>query len=251
LIPPSQTPAHKTTDVLMALDEQQRPTQPSAVGNWLSQNWLGWFALLIGVWVVLPWFAPVLMQLGFPGPAWLIYLLYSPQCHQLPQRSYFLFGERLMLPLEQITPITSTRDPLALRWFIGTPELGWKVAWSDRMVSLYTPLFVGALLYAGCRRRWRPVRWSWLLLLPYLPLLLDGGSHLLDDLFQFRFRETNEWLVVLTANTLAPSFYQGDAIGSFNWWMRLLTGLLAGFAFTRHVYPHLDRGFAAMAREVR
>jgi len=37
------------------------------------------------------------MHLGKPGLASLIYLFYSPQCHQLPQRSYFLFGDRLMV----------------------------------------------------------------------------------------------------------------------------------------------------------
>jgi uncharacterized membrane protein len=237
--------------VLTAAEGEKSPTQQLTLGGWLNRNWLVCFILLTGAWVTLPWLAPILMQRGFAGPAWLIYLLYSPQCHQLPQRSYFLFGEQLMLPLEQITAITGTRDPLALRWFIGSPEVGYKVAWSDRMVSLYTPLFAGALLYAAAHRRWTPMRWSWLLLLPYLPLLVDGGSHMVDDAFQLGIRSTNEWLAFLTVYTFTSSFYQGDAIGSFNWWMRLITGLLAGFAFVRQIYPYIDRGFATMARERR
>lgn len=217
----------------------------------LSRHWLTCLTLITGIWVTLPWLAPILMHTGQTQAAWLIYLLYAPQCHQLPQRSYFMFGEQLMLPLDQIMAITGARDPLTLRWFIGTPALGWKVAWSDRMVSLYTPLFVGAVLYGLMGRRWSAVRWSWVLALPYLPLLLDVGSHILDDTLRIGFRATNGWLVVLTGGVFDPRFYSGDAVGSFNWWMRLITGLVAGFAFVRHVYPHLNRGFAAMARVIR
>jgi uncharacterized membrane protein len=216
--------------------------------GWFAYRWPVWLAVLTGVWVVLPWLAPVLMRAGATGPASLIYLLYSPQCHQLPQRSYFLFGDRLMIPLADILAVTGPRDPLTLRPFVGTPELGWKVAWSDRMVSLYTPLFLGAMAYPFVGRRWQPPRWSWALLLPYLPLLLDGLSHAIDDTFRLGIRADNAWLAALMGNLLAPTFYTGDAIGSFNWWARLLTGLLAGFAFVRQVYPLLDRGLAAMAK---
>ena len=215
---------------------------------WLALHWPILLAALTGVWVTLPWLAPVLMHAGAIGPAALIYLFYSPQCHQLPQRSYFLFGDRLILPLADILAVTGPRDPLTLRPFLGTPELGWKVAWSDRMVSLYTPLFLGAVVYALVGRRWRPPRWSWTLPLPYLPLLLDGLSHAIDDMFHLGIRTDNAWLAALSANLFAPAFYAGDTVGTFNWWARLLTGLLAGFAFVWQVYPLLDRGFAAMAR---
>ena len=51
-----------------------------------------------------------------------------------------------MVPLRDILAVYPTSDPLLLRPFLGTPELGWKVAWSDRMVSLFTPLFVGVIV---------------------------------------------------------------------------------------------------------
>jgi hypothetical protein len=41
-------------------------------------------------------------------------------------------------------------------------------------------------------------------------------------------------------NVFAPTFYVGDAIGSFNWWMRLL----AGFATVWLICPHLAEAFA-------
>ena len=224
----------------------------NAVNNkalqFLSQHWLAWLNVLVCIWVSLPWLAPILMREGATGSANLIYLLYSPQCHQLPQRSYFLFGERLMIPLRDILAVSPVSDPLQLRPFLGTPELGWKVAWSDRMVSLFTPLFLGGLLYGLSRKRWQPMRWRWRLIVPYLPLTIDGASHGINDLFHLGFRETNGWLATLTDNAFAPTFYAGDIIGSFNWWIRLSTGLLAGFAFVRLAYPHLNKGFAAMER---
>ena len=212
-----------------------------------SQHWLAWLNVLVGIWVGLPWVAPILMHVGASGPANLIYLFYSPQCHQLPQRSYFLFGDRLMVPLRDILAVYPTSDPLLLRPFLGTPELGWKVAWSDRMVSLFTPLFVGGLLYGLSGKRWKPQPWRWRLLVPYLPLVLDGSSHGINDMLHLGVRETNNWLAAITGHAFAPTFYAGDSIGSFNWWARLISGIVAGFAFTRLVYPYLNKGFATLA----
>ncbi len=215
--------------------------------RFLTRHWLAWLNLLVGMWVLLPWLAPVLMHLGKPQLASLIYLFYSPQCHQLPQRSYFLFGDRPMVPLRDILAVYPTSDPLLLRPFVGTPTLGWKVAWSDRMVSLFTPLLVGGLLYGLGGKRWKPQRWRWRLLVPYLPLLLDDSSHGINDLLHLGVRETNEWLAVITGRAFAPTFYAGDIVGSFNWWARLISGIVAGFAFTRLVYPYLNKGFVAAA----
>lgn len=232
----------------IAARSPEAPTRTDSLLDWIARHWLAWFTALTGIWVTLPWLAPLLMHTGATWPANLIYLLYSPQCHQLPQRSYFLFGDQLMISLADILAVTGPRDPLTLRWFIGTPDLGWKVAWSDRMVSLYTPLFLGAVVYAFVGRRWSQPRWRWALLLPYLPLLVDGLSHLVDDTFRLSIRADNAWLAAMTGNLFAASFYSGDALGSFNWWARLLSGLLASAAFVRQVYPLLDRGLAGLAR---
>jgi uncharacterized membrane protein len=218
-----------------------------------TRHWLLILSLILGVWVLLPWLAPVLMAAGWERGARLIYTFYSTQCHQLPQRSYFLFGPRLMVPLADINAAWPYTDYLRLRQFIGTPEMGYKVAWSDRMVSLYTPLFVGALLFALARQRlrkerpWRPLSVQWWLL-ALVPIFLDSVTHMIGEALHpiYGFRDSNAWLARLTGDAFAPTFYAGDAIGSFNWWMRLLTGLLAGFATVWLVYPHVAQALAEM-----
>jgi uncharacterized membrane protein len=238
---------------------------------WLSRHWLLVANLVLGVWVLLPWLAPVLMVAGLSGGARLIYFLYSLQCHQLPERSYFLFGPQLMYPLADINAAWSYTTVLELRQFIGNPVMGYKVAWSDRMVALYTPLFVGGLLFAAGRwwlgrqratratlfgsagqvpaAPWWPIRVRWWLL-ALAPLFVDGFTHLLSDASRLGFRDSNAWLVALTGNALSPTFYAGDAVGSLNWWLRLATGLLAGVASVGLAYPHLDAAFAGLRRSL-
>jgi len=105
----------------------------------ISRNWLLVFSLIFGIFVGIPFLAPLLIQIGWEGAAKVIYFAYSWLCHQMPQRSFFLFGQRGMYALDDIQAAWQvTTNPLILRQFIGNPSLGWKVAWSDRMVSLYT-----------------------------------------------------------------------------------------------------------------
>jgi hypothetical protein len=80
-------------------------------------------------------------------------------------------------------------------------------------------------------------------------MVLDGITHAVSDA-GFGFREDNAWLAALTGHALAPTFHAGDAIGSINWWLRLLTGLLAGFATVWLIYPHLDAAFAELRRSL-
>ena len=53
----------------------------------LSKHWLVVFNLLIGVYVLLPVLAPILMVSGAPTLGRAIYVVYRPACHQLPERS--------------------------------------------------------------------------------------------------------------------------------------------------------------------
>jgi len=210
------------------------------------------FVIILGIYAGLPFLAPVFMKLGWDAPARAIYIIYSFLCHQLPQRSYFLFGSKLTYSLPEIQSIwRNTFDPLVLRQFIGNPEMGWKVGWSDRMVSMFTSLWIFAVLWRWLRRWLRPLPW-WGLVLFLLPMAVDGGSHFISDLYGIGqgFRDSNAWLVALTNNVLPPGFYAGDAWGSFNSLMRLLTGILFGLGLVWISFPYLNDAFTQQMKYV-
>ena len=213
---------------------------------WLSQHWLLLFSLLWGVYVGLPWLAPVFMKIGWTAAGQAIYLVYSTQCHQLPQRSFFLFGSKPTYSLSEIQAAWQLTDnPAILRMFVGNPTMGWKVAWSDRMVSMYTSVFFGGLLYWPLRRRLKPLS-IWAFALLTLPLVLDGVTHAMSDLAGIGngFRDNNAWLATLTNHAFSASFYSGDALGSFNSGMRLITGVLFGIGCVWFAYPYLQAAFS-------
>lgn len=214
---------------------------------WLSRHWLLVFIGVWGVFNLLPWLAPVFMKFGWETGGRAVYTIYTFLCHQLPQRSFFLFGEQRMYDLSAIQQVWQNSDnPLVLRQFTGNAEMGWKVAWSDRMVSLYTGILLWAVVLGPWRRR-LPRLPLWGLALLALPMVLDGGTHALSDMLGGiggGFRYDNTWLASLTDYALAPGFYSGDALGSFNSWMRLLSGLLFSLGGVWYVLPHLERSFA-------
>ncbi|MDP9316411.1 MAG: DUF2085 domain-containing protein [Chloroflexota bacterium] len=228
-----------------------RPSRSEQVIHWLSRHWLTIVLVFFGLYVVLPWLAPVFMHWGWTAAANVIYIAYTPSCHQLPQRSFFLFGAKPMYTLREIqAAFRMTDNPLVLRQFIGTPEMGWKVAWSDRMVSMYGAIWASGLLYALFRRRVKPLSWKIGLLL-VLPLALDGATHMLSDFWPIGtgFRDTNAWLAAMTNSAFPATFYAGDSLGSFNSWMRLLTGVLFGLGVVWFSFPHLDGMFWSIRPE--
>ena len=116
--------------------------------------WLTLFGTVLGLYVILPFLAPAFMSMGWNDAGKAIYWIYSFLCHQLPERSYFLFGPNLTYSLSEIQAVwRNTTNPLILRQFIGNSEMGWKVAWSDRMVSMFTSFWIFGLLWYPLRRR--------------------------------------------------------------------------------------------------
>ena len=97
----------------------------------MQRHWLFLFGAVVGIWVALPWFAPVLMWLGFSAGGEAIYHGYTVFCHQLPERSYFLFGSKPMYSFGDISQVWHYTNMSELRRFVGTPDMGFKVAWSD------------------------------------------------------------------------------------------------------------------------
>jgi uncharacterized membrane protein len=211
-------------------------------------RWFTIFGIIMGVVVLLPFLAPVFMAIGWSSAGKAIYLVYSFLCHQLPERSYFLFGSNITYSLAEIQSTWQyTANPSILRQFIGNPEMGWKVAWSDRMVSMYTATWIFGLFWWPLRRWLKPLPW-WGLALLLLPMALDGFSHFLSDLagIGMGFRFSNAWLAAITNDAFPASFYYGDAWGSFNSLTRLLTGVLFGIGAIWFGFPYLYRSFSSV-----
>ncbi len=217
------------------------PSAPRSIGEWLARHWFESFLAVYGLWVFVPFLAPIFMHIGWTGAGRAVYFIYSFFCHQLPERSFFWFGEKTMYSLGEIQAVwQSNANPLILRQFLGNETMGWKIAWSDRMISFYTSVWLFAVLWFPFRRKIKPLSW-WEFALLLLPMAVDGGTHLLSDLAGIGqgFRDTNTWLAGLTNNSLPATFYAGDALGSFNSIMRFITGLLAGLAIVWLAFPHI------------
>lgn len=217
--------------------------------HWISQHWLALFFALFGLFNLLPFVAPLAIEAGIEPVGDAIYAIYAPVCHQMAQRSFFLFGDQLMYQPDQL-PLKLTADltanTLALKGFNGNEVIGWKVAWSDRMVYMYGATWLAGVMYVIVSRYRRVKRLSIpLFILLMLPMLIDGGTHMLSDfgdggLFA-GFRYSNRWLAELTGNTLPAWFYTGDRLGSFNSWMRLISGIGFGFAVVWISFPLIEQ----------
>ncbi len=188
--------AEERRDYLEQTDEQyrqrvKRGQQLSGTDRftyWISRHYMAVFNLLVFIYVGLPFLAPTLMEVGQAGPARVIYAVYSPLCHQLAFRSWFLFGEQPYYPralshvpvnltYEQLTQQTSI-DLLAARQFIGNETVGYKVALCERDVAIYGAILLFGLLFAVTGRRLRSIPWYIWIVVGLVPIGLDGVSQL-------------------------------------------------------------------------
>ncbi len=227
--------------------DKERNLRLVRITYWILTHWLTLFLVLFGLFNLLPFVAPVMSKLGFDPVADVIYLAYAPLCHQMAHRSFFLFGDQLMYSPEQL-PLNLTADlttnTLALKHFTGNEMIGWKVAWSDRMVYMYGAMWVFAAVYALIAPHYKVKRISILaFVLLMLPMIADGTTHMLSDfnggLFG-GFRYTNDWLAGINPIALPEWFYVGDKLGSFNAWMRLASGIGFGIATIGLIFPLIE-----------
>ena len=98
--------------------------------------------------VGLPFLAPVLLALGYAEPANAIYAAYAVVCHQWAFRSYFLFGPHLEYGPDTLGGLVGQG---AMYGFVGSPELGYKVAFCERDVAIYLAVLLAGLAYGRYR----------------------------------------------------------------------------------------------------
>jgi uncharacterized membrane protein len=176
----------------------------------VARHWLAIFNTAWALYVIVPFLAPLLVQAGMPEAAQVIYSVYSVLCHQLPGHSYFLFGPELAPHDHELIAagMSSGNNLFQVRSFIGSPEVGWKVALCQRDVAIYASVFLTGLLYGLVRNRLRPLPFK-IYILFVIPIAVDGLTQLVG------WRESN-------------------------WWLRTLTGALFGFASVWLAYPYVD-----------
>ena len=222
--------------------------QPARGLSWSARHWLLIVNLAMALFIGGTLLAPLLMRLGLEAPARAIYVFYGLNCHQLPERSYFLFGPDGIntYSLEQV--IGWGADPAYLRGFVGNAEVGFKLGMAQRNTAIFTTALLAGLVYALLRKRIPRLRWPFLLLL-ILPMALDGGSHMISEVTGLGFRDPNAWLAALTGGVLPETFYAGTTLGSFNWFMRSLTGALFAVGCVWFAFPYLERGFGTSGRK--
>lgn len=229
---------------------------------WVGRHWLVVVAALLGIYVGLPILAPVLMNAGATGPADTIYRLYSPMCHQMASRSFFLFGEQYAYPRElagtDLAPIDAYWDSrpalqgvprypetagelaqqlAALRAERGDAQLGFKIALCERDIAIYGFMFLGTLLYAGLRRFRRVPRIPlWLFLIIGLgPIALDGFSQLFGTYGQ----------------ALDIAFFQQSIFNRESTpFLRTATGALFGFTLVFTFFPYVDNSMGEFNSEL-
>ncbi len=177
--------------------------------QFIARHWLALFNLGWGLYVLLPFAAPLLLEAGFPAPARVIYSLYSYTCHQIPDHSYFLNGPMLAPDHAALVAagMPDTTDLFVQRRFVGNEHIGHKVALCQRDVAIYGSVLLAGLLFALLRPI-RPLSTRYFVLLA-LPMAIDGGTQMLG------WHEST-------------------------WWLRTLTGGLFGAGAVWWAYPYID-----------
>lgn len=158
------------------------------VSYWLSKRYMLLINFVVLLYVGLPFLAPAMMKIGIQAPARVIYMIYSPLCHQLAFRSWFLFGEQPYYPraLAEIPNLDSYEqfagrdsiDLLEARRFLGNEEMGYKVALCQRDIAIYGGILLFGLLFMISGRRFKPIPWYLWLFIGMAPMGLDGVSQL-------------------------------------------------------------------------
>lgn len=150
--------------------------------------WVWVLNFLLLVYAGLPWLSPLLRRAGFERLGAWIFTLYRTLCHQFPERSFFV-GQ-------------------------------YQVCYCHRCTALYTSLLIMSLIYTWGRWRYA-LPWHWALLF-VLPMAIDGGWHLVDDLLPQALRAAD------------------STPGSLNFWLRMITGTLFGIGVVWWAYPRIQ-----------
>lgn len=177
----------------------------------ISGHWLLLVNALFGLfYLVLPTLAPVLMLASQEKAANVIYTIFRPLCHQLPERSFFIGGPQAVYSLDQLTQLVGG-DGVPAR-YIGDASIGYKIAICERDVAIYLAWVLAGIVFYWLRKRLRPLSLKKFGLF-ILPMAIDG-------------------------------FGQLFGLWESTWISRVVTGGLFGLGTVLLVYPYLEKAMA-------
>jgi uncharacterized membrane protein len=181
----------KDTYFISRFTERPRISRSDKCSYWFSKNYMLVFNLIVLIYIGLPFLAPIFMKVGLPGLAKPIYRIYTPLCHQLAFRSWFLFGEQSFYPRE-LANIGGLKtyaevsghdeyDLSAAREFTGNEQLGYKVALCQRDVAIYGSILAFGIVFSLFKKRIKAIPWYLWIVFGLIPIGLDGFSQLLSQ----------------------------------------------------------------------
>ena len=181
---------------------------------WFSAHWLLLANTALALYLALPFLAPELAHAGRDRAANLVYMVFRPLCHQLPERSFFLFGPQ---PIYSYAELAELLGGAVSQRHVGNTAIGFKVAVCQRDVAIYGCALPAGLMFSLVRGRLGtlPLRRFGVLL---VPMAVDGFGQLLG-------------------------FWESA------WWSRAITGGLFGLACVWLAYPHLETGMREVHRD--
>ena len=231
----------KGNDVLVErITQPMQMTKSDRFSRWFSNHYMVLLNGFVFLYVFLAMLAPSLMKIGWEGPAKVIYRVYSPLCHQLAYRSFFMFGEQAYYP-RQLADMPGVvtfgeatgldeNDVNAARAFLGNHTMGFKIALCQRDIAIYGMMLIFGLIFTISGRKIKPLPWYLWVLIGLGPIGLDGFSQLLSQTGWGIFA----WIPLREST---PFF-------------RVITGASFGLATAWFGYPYLEESVLENRREM-
>ncbi len=206
------------------------------ISLWLSRQYMAVISAVLILYIGLPFLAPVLAKNGAVGPANVIYKIYSPLCHQLPYRSWFLYGFQPYYPRELagIQGVATYEEVIGTdeynvgqaRKFTGIGEqgygaepVGYKVALCQRDVAIYGSMTLFAILFMVTGRKIKPLPWYLWFIFGLIPIGIDGVSQLPSLIGRMP-----DWMLIRESTPI----------------LRTLTGGLFGLTTSWYLFPMIE-----------
>jgi uncharacterized membrane protein len=175
----------------MIEERLQTPAAADRATAWIARHWVWLLNGLALIYAGLPWLSPLLRSWGFERAGLTLFRMYTALCHQIADRSFTFRG--------------------------------YQVCYCHRCAAFYSTILVAGVVF-GLFRPTRGIS-TRLLILLLLPIAIDGGWHMLDDLIA------------------APLRSPENAPGSLNFAIRMISGVLAGAALIAWAYPRMQQIF--------